>query len=95
MGVELELDAPGAIFYESLFRVIKRKTRCELNRQLDEVRFTTTDRDNFKICCWVSLRENRVTRDWANAVKWLNRRLEEGCEIYAVVGPDDEDVSPD
>lgn len=97
MGIELELDAPGADFYALLYREIKRKTKRKLNRQTDKVRFTQ-DKNDFLRCRWVSLEEHRVTKDWEKAANWL-RKFEARCDIYAVVGPepddDDDDEPPD
>ncbi len=99
MGIELQLDAPGAEFYELLYREIRRKTKRKLNRQVDKVRFTL-DKNNFLNCRWVSLLEHRVKKEWKNAAIWL-RQLEDDCDVYAVVGPepddddDDDDDQPD
>lgn len=97
MGIELQLDAPGAEFYALLYREIKKKTKRKLNRQTDQVRFTR-DKNDFLNCRWVSLLEHRVKQEWKNAANWL-RKLE-GYDIYAVVGPepddnDDDDDPPD
>jgi hypothetical protein len=89
IGFKLELNASGAIFYESLNQALKKRVQRELNRDLDQVRFTP-HRDSLGDCCWVSLMEDQVAHDWANAVEWFNR-LKAGCKIYAVVvGPDDD-----
>ena len=97
MGIELQLDAPGAEFYALLYREIKKKTKRKLNRQTDQVRFTR-DKNDFLNCRWVSLLEHRVKQEWKNAANWL-RKLE-GYDIYAVVEPepddnDDDDDPPD
>jgi hypothetical protein len=87
MGLRLELDASGEIFFEELKRVMKR-TRRELNRGVDIVRFTP-QRDIIDNCCWVSLMEDQVTDDWGNAVDWFNRIKEPTpCKIYAVIEQD-------
>jgi hypothetical protein len=90
MGFKLELNATGAIFFESLNQVIKKRNRRELNRELDLVRFAP-HKDDYDDCCWVSLMEDQVVDDWAHAVDWFSRLKAKGaCRIYAVVGPDDD-----
>lgn len=84
------LNTTGAIFYESLNQVIKKRARRELNPELDHVRFTP-HKDVFDDCCWVSLIEDQVAHDWEHAVDWFNRLKVDGrCKIYAIVGPDDD-----
>jgi hypothetical protein len=90
MSWKLELNATGAIFYESLHRVIKKRTRRELNRELDMVRFTP-DKNDFNNCCWVSLMEDQVAEDWVHAVDWLGRfKADASCKILAFIEPDDD-----
>jgi hypothetical protein len=89
IGFKLELDASGGIFFESLKRVMKR-TRRELNRGVDRVRFSP-DRDVSENCCWVSLMGDQVVDDWAHAVDWSNRqKAHTPCKIYAVIEQDDD-----
>lgn len=89
IGLKLELNATGPIFYENLCQVIKKRTRRDLNRDVDQVRFTP-HKDLYDNCCWVRLSEDSVEHDWAHAVDWLTQLKQEApSNIYAVVGPDD------
>lgn len=88
MTLKLELDASGAIFYESLHRTILKRTKHELDRVTESVRLTL-QKNCFDECCHVSLEEDEVTDSWENAAEWIQEHRAKGpCKIYAHVGPD-------
>ncbi|KAF2847364.1 hypothetical protein T440DRAFT_195374 [Plenodomus tracheiphilus IPT5] len=88
MTLKLELDASGAIFYESLQRTILKKAKHELDRFTESVRLTP-QKNCFDDCCHISLEEDEIKDSWEMAVEWIQEhRAKEPCKIYAHIGPD-------